>query len=155
MNNTNEGNDPTELAELNKAAAIRAKTSARRARRKRELGENPVCPRCFYADPAGLIAAKRSSGKGLSSLLEDHHVVGQHNDLGLVLPLCRNCHAEVTELYRAHGIDMTEQPSFVELLIAALTMLAVFFRELADMFLRWVERIRRENLVSTPARVGQ
>lgn len=47
---------------------------------------------------------------------------------------------------------MQAQTTLADKLIAMLTALAVFFRELADAFLRWADQIRTEGLTQSPGR---
>lgn len=79
-------------------------------------------------------------------LVEAHHVAGRNHDAKLTSDVCLRCHAELTEAYRDAGAPMLKQASFPETLIAMLTALAVFFRELADAFMRWAAQIRAEGL---------
>ena len=82
---------------------------------------NAVCVLCGYANPVALIAANRT-------LLEEHHVFGAAFDDDTRIPLCRNCHAEVTEGIRATGASMRPQPSLFENLIEANKALEVYHR---------------------------
>src|SRR2546423_7988033 len=98
-----------------------ARNVARRARRARMFPANAECVLCGYANPVALIAAEKT-------LLEEHHVFGAAFDDGTRIPLCRNCHAEITEGIRATGASMRPQPSLFENLIQANKARAVFDR---------------------------
>jgi hypothetical protein len=98
-----------------------ARNVARRARRARMFPANAVCAWCGYANPVALIAVDKT-------LLEEHHVFGAAFDDGTRIPLCRNCHAELTEGIRATGASMRPQPSLFENLIQANKALEVFHR---------------------------
>jgi hypothetical protein len=82
---------------------------------------NAVCALCGYANPVALIAANKT-------LLEEHHVFGAAFDDGTRIPLCRNCHAEITEGIRATGVSMRPQPSLFENLIGANKAHEVYYR---------------------------
>jgi len=112
------------------------KTAARRAARERRLGADASCALCGYAAPDALIAAART-------LLEDHHAVGRANDGALTVPLCRNCHAELTEECRARGASMAKPRTLLDKLVAILRALGAFFRTLGEKFLEWAEQVAR------------
>jgi hypothetical protein len=97
---------------------------ARRTRRARDIGHDAACVRCGTADPETLIAARRT-------LLEAHHVVGRAHDDRLTVPLCRNCHAILTEAQRTAGIDLTPPPTLLHQLAAVLAGLGGFFADVA------------------------
>ena len=75
------------------------KNDRRGARRERRLGEDAACILCGYRTPAGLRRVDRA-------FLEEHHLLGRVHDNALTAPLCLNCHAEVTEDQRLHGVDL-------------------------------------------------
>lgn len=112
------------------------KTAAREARRTRTLSEDATCVRCGMANLAALV-------EGAANLLEDHHVVGRRHDGGLTIPLCRNCHAILTEDNRRAGADMRQQPSLLERIVNVLRALGAFFSDLAQRFFDWAERLAR------------
>src|SRR5688500_19247853 len=112
------------------------KTAAREARRARTLGEGATCLRCGMTNLAALV-------EGAANLLEDHHVVGRRHDAGLTIPLCRNCHAILTEDNRCSGADMRQQPSLLERIVNVLRALGAFFNDLAQRFFSWAERLAR------------
>jgi hypothetical protein len=109
-------------------------TATRRLRRLKRLGSDPVCVLCGYANPYGLVPVQRD-------LLEHHHVVCKHHDQELTVPLCRNCHAEVTEGLRQDDINPRFQPNKVVRIALVLTAMAVFFEKLAPAFRRWAEQL--------------
>lgn len=100
----------------------------RRSKRKRQLGESPSCVLCGFDDFDALIPVERS-------MVERHHVIGRVNDDALTVPLCRNCHASISEAQRDMGIDLRKdtQRSLLEKLIDILHSLADFFFRLGTM----------------------
>ena len=127
-------------------ALLSAATAARTSKRLRKFGPNPTCWRCGYQNPTGLVDPEAPTSPKVINIFEAHHAVGQHHDPELTIAVCRNCHAELTEALRAQGVPMRSQTSLAETLIAVLTALALFFRELADAFMRYVARLRTESL---------
>ncbi len=107
---------------------------ARRARREQQLGPDAVCVLCGEADLWALILVKRS-------LLEQHHVLNRAHDPRLTVPLCRNCHAKLTEAYRQAGASTKAAPTLLERLVAVLRAVGVFLRSLGDACLRYAERL--------------
>lgn len=97
----------------------------RRAKRERDLGENPVCTLCGYSNPYSLNRPNRS-------LLDDHHVFGKANDPDATVVLCRNCHGEITEANRDAGISMRKARSLTEKVITFLSCQRVLFLTLAS-----------------------
>ena len=134
------------IDENNKRATTSAETAARVAKRLRKFGPNPVCCQCGNANVVVLVPLESTEHAKVINVLDAHHVVGRNHHPNLTVPKCRNCHAISTEALRAGGVPMQRQQSFAETLIACLTALAVFFRELADAFILWSERIRTEGL---------
>ena len=106
------------------------RTDARRARRARLLGPGAACMRCGLATPETLIAADRS-------ILQGHHVCGRANDDGLTVPVCRNCHAILTEGQRAAGATLTEPPTVLHQIAAALVSFFAFLADLAERGMAW------------------
>ena len=92
---------------------------ARHTRRERRVGANATCLLCGYAKPEALFHVP-------GTLLEEHHVGGRANDPRLTVSLCRNCHAEVTEDYKKHGVSMHTPGSVLEQVIASLQGLGAF-----------------------------
>jgi hypothetical protein len=127
------------------------KTVIRRVRRDTRLGDGPkVCFRCGYADPISLIAINanwlRSQGLSLPhTLQEDDHVVGRRHDIEFKVPICRNCHAEVTELRRVAGISMNFQPDQELREAQRLEALALFHTVTASALQRWASEKRTKK----------
>ena len=110
---------------------------ARRARREQELGPDAVCVLCGESDPHALLSVKRS-------LIEQHHVLNRANESAITVPLCRNCHAKVTERLRAAGVPNQPPPTFLERLVAILRALGVFFRDLAEACIKYADQLVEE-----------
>ncbi len=108
----------------------------RRARRGRKLGANAACLLCGETTPEALRLVRRS-------LLEPHHVVGAANGPDLTVPLCRNCHAKVTEDLQAHGVDLRhiQGRNLLETIAAILKAAGAFLITLGQKFLEWGERL--------------
>jgi hypothetical protein len=92
------------------------RTIPRALRRRKRLGPHSVCAICGYCDPVALIPVRldwlRSTNVRLPhTLLEGDHTVGRRNDCDLISPICRNCHAELTEIRTQMGISMKRQPN--------------------------------------------
>ena len=102
---------------------------ARRAKRERLLGEDPACVFCGMANIDALLPMARS-------ILEAHHVVGRANDGELTVPVCRNCHAELTEGYRDAGVPLNRPPTLLHriarILLAIGAMLAALGRKCTE-----------------------
>src|SRR4051812_6665246 len=101
------------------------RNDARRASRERKLGHAATCMLCGEAQWESLVTAPKS-------LLEAHHVVGNANDVELTVPLCRNCHAKLTEQLRQNGTSMEQPRTILDRIVAILRGLAAFFRMLAE-----------------------
>jgi len=134
------------IEQNNKRARTKAETAARLAKRSRQFGPGATCWRCNYQNIVGLVSPDAPTSPKLMNIMEGHHVVGRNHDAALKTIVCRNCHAELTEILRSGAVPMRTQQSFAETLIACLTALALLFRELAEAFLRWADRIRKEGL---------
>jgi hypothetical protein len=112
----------------------RIKREVRRAKRARQLGENPICILCGYSSPYGLTVLTRS-------VFERHHPLGWRNDWGLIITVCRNCHWEQTETIRDEGIAMTGDGTFPERHVATLKLFKVLFLSLAETFSRLAQEV--------------
>ena len=145
---TNSDSIDDKIEQNNKRAQTNAETAARLAKRSRQFGPGATCWRCNYQNVVGLVSPDAPTSSKLINIMEAHHVVGRNHDSALKTVVCRNCHAELTEMLRSGGVPMRTQRSFPETLIACLEALALFFRELAEVFLRWAQRIRTEGLSS-------
>jgi hypothetical protein len=104
----------------------------RRARRDRELGENPTCILCGYSNRYGLRKIYKH---------EKHHIVLWRNDWGLTVILCRNCHAEQTETARDEGLLMQKPKTCQDKIVTMLRLLKVFLLSLADAVGRWADEL--------------
>jgi hypothetical protein len=119
------------------------KTVVRKVRRDRRLGEGPrVCMRCGYAEPISLVLIKSTwldSQKDFLAhgLFEKDHVVGRNHDPAFVAAICRNCHAEVTELRRQAGISMEFESDKAKREVLRLEALALFLADAALALRRW------------------
>ncbi len=112
------------------------KADLRREHREDRLGENPVCGMCGYANPKSLQLANRT-------LLENHHVVGKRHDPSLTLPVCRNCHGELTEGARDAGADLRRQPTYLHRLAMILLSLGSLFIALGEAMRRYANDLFR------------
>jgi hypothetical protein len=93
---------------------------------------------CGEANPLSLSNANRS-------LLDEHHLAGEVNDRSLVVVVCRNCHAVLSETQRDSGVDLRrhDQRTSLERLEAVLRGLADFFEQLAASLRRWADDLAR------------
>jgi hypothetical protein len=112
------------------------RNDARRIARQSKLGTEAACVHCGEAQWETLIPTPKS-------LLEAHHVVGHANDAELTVPLCRNCHAKLTEQLRQNGTSMGKPQTLLDRIVAILRGLAAFFRTLADKLSGWAEAVLR------------
>jgi hypothetical protein len=112
------------------------KNDRRRNRRSRKLPPDAACLLCGKTTPEALLLAKRS-------LLESHHVVAEANDPDLEVPLCRDCHAEITEGMLSAGVDHRHERvrTVPEVLVSIFRALASFFRALADACDKWAGQL--------------
>jgi hypothetical protein len=109
---------------------------ARRAKRAERVGENAACILCGYGNIAALTLVKRS-------LLEAHHIVGRENDGELTAPVCRNCHAELTEGYRDAGVSLNRPPTVLHQNVATLRGLGALCVALGTKLPEWAESLAR------------
>lgn len=108
----------------------------RKLRRARRLGDGAVCVLCGKESPEALMRVGRS-------LLEAHHLGGAVNDDMLVVVVCRNCHAELTEAQHDSCIELRRDRDRVPLqrLEAVLRGLADFFELLALRLRTWADEL--------------
>ena len=106
----------------------------RRAKRERVLGDDAACVLCGLAKMESLIAVHRN-------VLEAHHIVGRANDEELTVPLCRNCHAEITEGYRDAGVPLNRPPTLLHKLAAILRALGAMLIALGQKCAAWAEAL--------------
>lgn len=124
------------------------KTAARKLGRQNRLGDGPkVCFRCGYADSLALIPVKKEwielhREVPPRSLFEKDHLVGRNHDPDFIFPICRNCHAEVTELRRQARISMQFEPDEGEREVLRLEALAFLHKDIAAALTRWVAEKR-------------
>jgi hypothetical protein len=124
------------------------KTVVRKVGRDTRLGAGPrVCLRCGYSEPISLIPVKSAwlhSNKSFlpNKLFEKDHVIGRNHDPGFVVGICRNCHAEVTELRRQAGIRMEFESDKANREVLRLEALALFLTETALALRRWASEKR-------------
>jgi hypothetical protein len=74
--------------------------------------------------------------------LDDHHVCGRANDDALTVPVCRNCHAILTEGQRTAGLDFGTPPTLLHQLAAILVGLFTFLHDLSTRGLIWIDGLR-------------
>jgi hypothetical protein len=97
----------------------------RKARRRQEFGPSPVCLTCGETDPVVF-----------------HHLAGEANDCWIEGPVCANCHLRAHEELRHFGVDLRHKPrTKLETIENVLRALSVFFRQLAEVFLRRAEEL--------------
>jgi hypothetical protein len=112
------------------------KSQVRREKRVNKLGANAVCCICGYANPTALVLAGRT-------LLENHHAAGKVHDPKPTVPICRNCHAELTAGLLDAGADMRKQPTVLERLAIILLSLGTLFVALGEAMYRYADDILR------------
>jgi hypothetical protein len=78
-----------------------------------------------------------------SVLIELDHTAGQNHDSFLKGPLCRACHAAMTEFRLRADADMRRQPNSIKRVECALKATAVFLHMLADALRRWADSLDR------------
>jgi hypothetical protein len=106
----------------------------RRGKREQILGDDPACILCGLANIDSLTLVQRS-------LLEAHHLVGRANDGELTAPLCRNCHAAVTEGYRDAGVPLNHPPTLLHKLAAILRGVGAMLTALGAKLSAWAESL--------------
>lgn len=74
-------------------------------------------------------------------MIEGHHVIGEKHDSSLKVPVCRNCHAKLTELNRRGGASMTKPANLLEHLLTVLRALGAFFQLLGEFLLKLAEKL--------------
>jgi len=101
---------------------------------KKKFGPNPVCILCRFNLPEGFILVPWS-------LIEAHHVAGRAHEPDLTVPVCKNCHAILTELNRCNGATMQQTANLLEYIITVLRALGGFFPILGESFAQTAERL--------------
>ena len=112
------------------------RTDARREARNGRLGANPVCVLCPERRVDALIPIARG-------FLQQHHVSMKANDRRLVIPLCLNCHAVLTEKYRTAGIPFTAPETVLHRVIACLRGVGAFLPDLGQACRSWADQLER------------
>jgi len=84
--------------------------------------------------------------------LERHHIGGKANDGSLLVIVCRNCHAKLSEGQRDSGVALHSDPERT-----SLERLESVLRGLADFFALLVESLRgwADELVRTISRLDR
>jgi hypothetical protein len=123
------------------------KTAIRRRGKQERFGSlNPFCVLCGNGTIETLAAVRldrlqpRLSPARLNEL---HHVVGQHHDPNLVVPLCRNCHCMVTEGLAQADVSMRPESEPRERVAVMLDALAVFLEFLVNSLRQWAGYLRK------------
>lgn len=109
-------------------------THGRRTRRERRFGPDAACVRCGITTLETLVPLKRR-------FLEDHHVCGQSNDDTLTVPVCRNCHAIITERQQAAGMTFAAPPTLLHQIADTLASLFAFLHELCERGMDWAHAL--------------
>lgn len=109
-------------------------TSGRRARREQRFDPNAACVHCGITTLETLVSVKRR-------FLEDHHVCGRANDEALTMPVCRNCHAVLTERQQAAGVTFTTPSTVLHQIAAALTSFFAMLHELCERGMDWAHAL--------------
>jgi hypothetical protein len=108
--------------------------AGRRAQSEHRFGDAPACLRCGISEPEALVPIRRR-------LLEAHHICGRANDESLTVPVCRNCHAVLTEGQRSAGVTFELPPTLLHQLAAALLSLFAMLHELCERGMQWAHAI--------------
>ncbi len=109
-------------------------SAARHARRHRRFDPDAACIRCGTTTPETLAPVRRR-------FLEDHHVCGRANDDSLTVPVCRNCHAILTEGQQAAGVVFHAPPTLLHQLAAALASLFAMLHDLSERGMEWAHAL--------------
>src|SRR4029077_1472901 len=126
------------------------RTALRAARRLDRLHKRigncaPVCTFCPYANPMFLIVVTLEclqTHKVPKSVLQEHHLWGRRLDPKLTVPVCPNCHAEITEGYRQEEVSMRPEPNPIANEVSMLTAEAVVHERWAAAKRRRAEALR-------------
>ncbi len=105
-------------------------TAGRRSRTEHYFGQEAVCVRCGISEPRAMVPIHRR-------YLEAHHVCARANDAALTVPVCRNCHAILTEGQRAAGVSFDPPPTLLHQLAAALRSFFSMLFELSEVGMGW------------------
>lgn len=118
--------------------------TARQTNRERRFGPDaagaaPACVRCGIAALETLVPVRRRNVP--RSILEDHHVCGRENDESLTVPVCRNCHAVLTEAQQAAGVTFTTPSTLLHQIAAALASLFSMLHDLCERGMAWAHQL--------------
>lgn len=108
--------------------------AGRRARRDQRFGTDPACVRCGTTEIEALVPVNRR-------YLEAHHVCGLANDDALTVPVCRNCHAVLTEGQRSAGVVFTTPPTILHQVASALASLFAMLHDLCERGMDWAQAL--------------
>lgn len=111
-------------------------SATRHTRRERRFDPDAACFRCGITTPETLAPVARR-------FLEDHHVCGCANDASLTAPVCRNCHAILTEGQHAAGVVFHAPPTILHQLASALASLFTMLHELCERGMTWADALSR------------
>lgn len=109
-------------------------SASRRTRRAQRFGTDGACARCGVSEPRVLVPIRKR-------LLEAHHVCGRAHDDELTVPVCRNCHALLTDAQLAAGVQLEPPPTILHQVAAALASLFSLLHELSERGLDWVRQL--------------
>jgi hypothetical protein len=126
------------------------RTALRAARRLERLHKRlgncaAVCIFCPYANPMFLIVVTLEwlkAHKVPKSVLQEHHLWGTKHDPKLTVPVCPNCHAEITEGYQQEDVRMRPEPDPIANEVSTLTAEAVVHERWAAAKRRRAEALR-------------
>jgi hypothetical protein len=112
------------------------------------VSEVAVKPRRLSREQAKPILKVLVSERGiqdsiLKMLLENDHVYGRNHDPEFIVPLCRNCHAEVTEDRLRAGISMRPESNPIARVVLMLESETLFFERLLPARRRLLDELRR------------
>lgn len=105
-------------------------TTLRHTRRERRFGPDAACARCGITTLETLVPVNRR-------MIEAHHACGRGNDAGLTIPVCRNCHAILTERQQAAGVTFAAPPTLLHQIAAALASFFAFLIEMCERGMDW------------------
>ncbi len=108
--------------------------AGRHARREQRFGTDPACVRCGATEIEALVSVRRR-------FLEAHHVCGAMNDDALTVPVCRNCHAGLTEGQRSAGVTFTTPPTILHQVASALASLFSMLHDLCERGMDWAHAL--------------
>ncbi len=108
--------------------------AGRHARREQRFGREPACVRCGATEIEALVPVKRR-------FLEAHHICGAANDYALTVPVCRNCHAVLTEGQQSAGVVFTTPPTLLHQLASALASFFAMLYDLCERGMGWAQAL--------------